>query len=278
MAARTRSSEPASDRCRTCARAPVRRIASTTRAIACRSLTAGRLARKSAYRSPSAPSPRRSDGSSACTISTLPSEATSASAASSCAGSRCPNSSTPDGARNALNPRTPASCSGRSAPRFSGTAPPQNATSTLSLPAVAARLASRAGTDVVGGIELSGMSTSVVTPPAAAARVADANPSHAVRPGSLTCTWLSTRPGSSTSSSASSTASLRSGEPIAVMRPPFTSTCAGRHAPSTHARAARTTRSGTVMAAPRMVVCCVRLRPRATPRGSRNPRATRPSA
>ncbi len=37
----------------------------------------------------------------------------------------------------------------------------------------------------------------VVTPPAAAARVAVAKPSHSVRPGSLTCTWVSTRPGSS---------------------------------------------------------------------------------
>ena len=50
------------------------------------------------------------------------------------------------------------------------------------------------------------MSTIVVTPPAIAARVAEAKPSHSVRPGSLTCTWLSTRPGSSTSSSARVTA------------------------------------------------------------------------
>ena len=53
------------------------------------------------------------------------------------------------------------------------------------------------------------MSTIVVTPPATAARVAEAKPSHSVRPGSLTCTWLSTRPGSSTSSSARVTASGR---------------------------------------------------------------------
>ena len=69
----------------------------------------------------------------------------------------------------------------------------------------AARLASSAATVVVGGIELSGMSTSVVTPPAAAARVAVAKPSHSVRPGSLMCTWLSTSPGISTWSSAMST-------------------------------------------------------------------------
>ena len=60
-------------------------------------------------------------------------------------------------------------------------------------------------TVVVGGMLLSGMSTIVVTPPAAAARVALAKPSHSVRPGSLTCTCVSTSPGSSTSSSASTT-------------------------------------------------------------------------
>ena len=49
---------------------------------------------------------------------------------------------------------------------------------------------------------LSGMSTMVVTPPAAAALVADVKPSQSVRPGSLTCTWASTTPGISTSSSA----------------------------------------------------------------------------
>ncbi len=57
----------------------------------------------------------------------------------------------------------------------------------------------------MGGIEFSGMSMMVVMPPAAAARVALAKPSHKVRPGSLTCTWVSVKPGSSTSSAASST-------------------------------------------------------------------------
>ena len=59
----------------------------------------------------------------------------------------------------------------------------------------------------VAGMLFSGMSTIVVTPPAAAAAVAVANPSHSVRPGSFTCTWLSTSPGSSTSVSATVTAS-----------------------------------------------------------------------
>ena len=61
------------------------------------------------------------------------------------------------------------------------------------------------GASTVGGIEFSGMSMTVVTPPAAAAAVAVANPSQSVRPGSFTCTWLSTSPGSSTSSSPSTT-------------------------------------------------------------------------
>src|SRR5229473_6916817 len=42
------------------------------------------------------------------------------------------------------------------------------------------------------------MSTIVVIPPAAAARVAVSNPSQSVRPGSLTCTWVSIRPGETT--------------------------------------------------------------------------------
>ena len=62
----------------------------------------------------------------------------------------------------------------------------------------------RLSTVVVGGRELSGMSTRVVMPPAAAARVAVQKPSHSVRPGSLTWTWVSTRPGSRTSSPTSS--------------------------------------------------------------------------
>ena len=59
------------------------------------------------------------------------------------------------------------------------------------------RPASRASaaTVVVGGMLFSGMSRIVVTPPAAAARVAVSNPSHSVRPGSLTWTWVSTTPG-----------------------------------------------------------------------------------
>jgi hypothetical protein len=110
------------------------------------------------------------------------------------------NSGTPLSIMKHLTPNTPASCRAPSSPSLPGTAPPQNPTSTAHWPRAAARLTSRAATSSVGGSELSGMSTIVVTPPAAAARVAVAKPSHSVRPGSLTCTWVSTRPGSSTSS------------------------------------------------------------------------------
>ena len=112
-----------------------------------------------------------------------------------------------------MNPVTPAWCRGRSASWFPGTAPPQNATSIQHFPAAAARLSASAATDTVGGSEFSGMSHIVVTPPAAAARVAVANPSHSVRPGSLTCTWVSTSPGSSARSPRSTSLAASSGSP-----------------------------------------------------------------
>jgi hypothetical protein len=97
--------------------------------------------------------------------------------------------------RKHLNPTTPAASSGAIWPALPGTAPPQNATSTAHCPRAAAILASSASTEVVTGTEFSGMSQIVVIPPASAAAVADANPSHSVRPGSFTCTWESTSPG-----------------------------------------------------------------------------------
>jgi hypothetical protein len=54
---------------------------------------------------------------------------------------------------------------------FPGITPPQNATSTQHCPFAASRFTSKFATLVVGGIELSGMSTTVVTPPDAAASV-----------------------------------------------------------------------------------------------------------
>ena len=110
----------------------------------------------------------------------------------------------PESTRKHLKPSAPAACRpGRSA-SLPGTAPPQNPTSTWTFPPVAARLSLSAAACVVGGRQFSGMSTIVVMPPAAAASVAVANPSQSVRPGSLTCTCESTRPGSSTSSPARS--------------------------------------------------------------------------
>src|SRR6202011_4677486 len=107
--------------------------------------------------------------------------------------------------RKHLNPYTPAAASGPRSSTLPGTAPPQKPTSTKDCPAAARRLTSSADTGVVGGIEFSGMSTMVVTPPAAAARVAVAKPSQSVRPGSLTCTWVSTSPGETTRLAASNT-------------------------------------------------------------------------
>ena len=91
------------------------------------------------------------------------------------------------------------------------------------------------------------MSTSVVIPPAAAAAVAVANPSQWVRPGSSTWTWLSTRPGSSTSSSARSTTVAPAGTgastpATSVIRPSVTTTTAGTVPVGRTVRRARTAR------------------------------------
>jgi hypothetical protein len=63
--------------------------------------------------------------------------------------------------------------------------PPQAIQSTRHWFRAAARFAAKAATLIVAGRQFSGMSTSVVQPPAAALRVAVANPSQAARPGSL---------------------------------------------------------------------------------------------
>ena len=174
--------------------------------------------------------------SSACAMSSPSKAASSVSAARSPASSSGGNSGTPESSRKHLNPTTPASCSGRSWSRLPGTAPPQNATSAATWPFAACRFTCNASTVVVGGMELRGMSTIAVTPPATAARVALAKPSHSVRPGSLTCTWLSTRPGRSTSSSARVTAVAgASSNPVtAVMRPSSLCTAAGPLAAGQH--------------------------------------------
>ena len=146
----------------------------------------------------------RTPGSSACTMSSAPSRAVSARTASRSAGSSRPNSGTPESARNALKPNTPASCSRPGRPGCRAPRRPRSPRPRCADGRAAARLTASAAVVVVGGRLFSGMSISVVTPPAAAALVAVAKPSHSVRPGSLTCTWVSTRPGSSTSEPGSS--------------------------------------------------------------------------
>lgn len=66
-----------------------------------------------------------------------------------------------------------------------GMTPPQKPTSVKHCPSAAVRLLSRFSTVVVGGIELRGMSMTVVTPPERAARVPVRKPSQSVRPGSF---------------------------------------------------------------------------------------------
>src|SRR5712664_1304701 len=51
--------------------------------------------------------------------------------------------------------------------------------------ALALRFTARASGEVVAGTQFKGMSTNIVYPPAAAARVAMRKPSHSVLPGSL---------------------------------------------------------------------------------------------
>ena len=132
-----------------------------------------------------------------------------------------------------------------------GTSPPQNAQSTLPRPPAASRLRSSASREVVTGLLLSGMSTSVVTPPAAAACVALSKPSHSVRPGSLTWTWLSTRPGSRTRSPTSSVGVPGSTAPsstTATIRSPRTSTAPARSPSGVTTRRLRTAKSTGALA------------------------------
>ena len=111
------------------------------------------------------------------------------------------NSSTPEGTRKHLKPRTPASTSASSSLGVAGHDAAPEADVDVALSRAPRRLRRRAPPRVVvAGTLLSGMSTSVVTPPAAAARVAVSKPSHSVRPGSLMCTCVSTTPGDTTRS------------------------------------------------------------------------------
>src|SRR5438067_855295 len=188
------------DACTTWTDAPVARAAAVARSTAVSSAASGREP-SHARASPRASESRVS--SSQCSATSTPALRAAASAGSSSSGVRCGNSSTPLGQRNAFTPTTPHSASSRSASASVRTSPPQSAKSTIALADAASYLASNAAASIVGGIELSGMSAMVVTPPAAAPRVAATQPSHSVRPGSFTCTCPSTTPGSTTSPRAS---------------------------------------------------------------------------
>ena len=98
------------------------------------------------------------------------------------------NSSIPEWQRNALKPSTPAAIERPDLPAHAGNDAAVEAAVDPELAAGGLELERRASAVVVTGELLSGMSTSVVIPPAAAARVAVAKPSHSVRPGSLMCT------------------------------------------------------------------------------------------
>src|SRR5213593_2338888 len=102
-----------------------------------------------------------------------------------------------------------------------------------------------ASSSTVGGSEFSGMSASVVTPPAAAPRVAALQPSHSSRPGSLTCACASTTPGKTCRprASISSKALPWPGSTIASKTPPAIRTSASRTPSSVTTRPPRIARS-----------------------------------
>src|SRR5687767_6383842 len=93
------------------------------------------------------------------------------------------------------------------------------------------------------------MSASVVTPPAAAPRVAAVQPSHSSRPGSFTCACASTTPGNTCRprASMSSKALPCPGSTIASKRPPAMRTSASRTPCSVTTRPPRIARSAVAV-------------------------------
>src|SRR6516225_6555460 len=112
-----------------------------------------------------------------------------------------------DCSRSQAKPSTPASKRGARSPALPGTALPQKPTSTNERPAAAWRFIPNEETVAVASAP-SGVSTIVVTPPTAAARVsvssAASNPWRSGRSGGHAHTWVSTIPGSIARSPASS--------------------------------------------------------------------------
>ena len=104
-------------------------------------------------------------------------------------------------ATTALSPSAPCASSSSSVSEssaFSGTSAPQKPTSACSLPRAATALRRRMAAVVVCGAECAGRSMTVVTPPAAAACVPLAKPSHERPVPSRTapmCAYASTTPG-----------------------------------------------------------------------------------
>ena len=130
-------------------------------------------------------------------------------------------------------------------------APPQNPKSTSAVPPAASALARSPLAVVVTGTLFRGMSTIVVTPPAAAARVAVWNPSHSVRPGSFTWTWVSTTPAITTEFPTSSrwrASGARPGASRAVIVPSVIASAAGATPSSVTTRELVITRSAVGMA------------------------------
>src|SRR5438876_10875929 len=89
----------------------------------------------------------------------------------------------------ALNPITPADASAGKCERLSVIKPPQSAKSTIDDACAAVTFAWNAAAVVVGGRAFGGISPTVVTPPAPAARAPGPHPVPWVRPGSLQGTW-----------------------------------------------------------------------------------------
>ncbi len=130
---------------------------------------------------------------------------------------------------NALKPTTPSSASSASCATLPGTSPPQSAKSVTAAPSAASTFRRNASASTVGGCAFSGMSTTHVVPPAAAAAVPLAQPSQSARPGSLKCTCASTAPGRTRSPVAStvSVAASPSSAPVATILPSSTATSTG---------------------------------------------------
>ena len=189
------------ERWQTCTCPPERLAASMTPAMARFSIPRGREARKSEYLLLcGAGEAAMASLSSAWTSSGQSRPLSVRSAASTPSGSRAGNSG-PAGTMKHLKPRAPASRRASSWPMLSGTAPPQNPTSTWHCPAAARSLASSAATLTVGGSLIDRHVHESRYPPGCGQRGSHSRtPPTPVLPGSQTWTCESTIPGRTTRS------------------------------------------------------------------------------